>query len=626
MTKDNDERQVLVSRKPLFSRRHGTIWAILVVVMMTSFRRNSAPLSGSLQAFKTDDTVLKPAKMTTNRNNSATLMMMNDTGTDSVVDIGEGSGHSGGSREKVNESSRGGNMTTWSNSSFPPPSSSSSSSQPWTDVIDDSNEYFWGNNQNITYRTELSMDTTNAKLSVRVSFHDPQQTCPYPYFRGRLSGSAVVRIPLRNPDYLRAGAKGRTNAAEAHVSGDVWIPVPGTYFLEILLVHCTMDAMVLRRTTKQLKHRCAVVPLVRPDVKDYQFVVGPFQRTKQSIKEWMNAVRSPFRYGVWVLAPPCNATESTYRIGPECTRTSSIQPKMIRTKVQTPGYLEFMGLKPQTKSFNSDQIKGRFLNHVFLPVNRSDGTVDYEHHHATSTYVPPIEGLSTATLEEKNKTLCFVGDSFSGYYHREASLILKNATYGTTACSNKFHMSADHKDSWNTSFVLLGVPMANDWFDREKDADVPFSKCAAVFVSVGRWEAGFPGRRPTLPKTFRFDFVKMLEELEGLTPPTAKHYFMSTGPMAIGSRIIDCIDWRVPPMMDAYNTLMMDHTELQDKADGLPKFLNMNKTYYLDTTDIDDPLDDDMDDWQHACRNVFRVVDVRMLELAAKDLKVAGTT
>ena len=52
--------------------------------------------------------------------------------------------------------------------------------QPWSDVIANSSEYFWGNELNLTFVTTLALDIQLARLSVKVSLDDPQQVCPFP--------------------------------------------------------------------------------------------------------------------------------------------------------------------------------------------------------------------------------------------------------------------------------------------------------------------------------------------------------------------------------------------------------------------------------------------------------------
>ena len=133
----------------------------------------------------------------------------------------------------------------------------------WTDVLQNLTNYFWGNKEGLHFSTDLSMDAVNARLSIRVTLVDPSQQCPFPSFRSRLSGTSMVHIVLDNPDYRGRGVSGRTNASEAVLTGSVWIPVPGLYFLDILLVHCTMDAYNASVTPEELKTKCPVTLDIR---------------------------------------------------------------------------------------------------------------------------------------------------------------------------------------------------------------------------------------------------------------------------------------------------------------------------------------------------------------------------
>ena len=66
----------------------------------------------------------------------------------------------------------------------------------WSDLLTNSTEYFWGNNESITFVTKLAMDTRIGRLSVRATFDDPTRKCPHPSFRARLSGVAKIHIPM----------------------------------------------------------------------------------------------------------------------------------------------------------------------------------------------------------------------------------------------------------------------------------------------------------------------------------------------------------------------------------------------------------------------------------------------
>ena len=228
----------------------------------------------------------------------------------------------------------------------------------WSTVINDSNDYFWGNNWSISFTTHLTMDTELAKLSVGVSFDDPTQQCPHPYFRTRLSGIAIVHIPMDTPQYNQLGVAGRSNPSKVVVNGSVWIPTPGRYFLEVLLLHCTMDAYNTSRTSDELKRQCPLRPVTRTSVKDYSFTVDPFDRPQRAIDEWEADESSPSLFQAWVFAPRCSG--SIYHVSDECTKGSLGSVNMVRTKFQLPEYLDFMQVG--RKGFRLYKIRGRFDN------------------------------------------------------------------------------------------------------------------------------------------------------------------------------------------------------------------------------------------------------------------------
>ena len=271
-------------------------------------------------------------------------------------------------------------------------------------MLVNSNDYFWGNNWSISFTTHLTMDTEFAKLLVGVLFNDPTQQWPHPYFRTRLSGIAIVHIPMDTPQYNQLGAAGQSNPSRVVVNGLVWIPTPGWYFLEILLLHCTMDAYNTSRTSDKLKQQCPLRPVIRKGVKDYSFTVDAFDRPQQAIDEWEADPSSPSLFQAWVFAPPCSG--SIYHVSAECTKAALEFLNMVRTKVQLGDYLDFM--QAGLKQYGAYQIQGRFDNYVFLPVDCLDGSINYGADHSTWQYAEPVNGMSATSVQEQEQKLCFI--------------------------------------------------------------------------------------------------------------------------------------------------------------------------------------------------------------------------
>ena len=482
----------------------------------------------------------------------------------------------------------------------------------WSAVINDSDDYFWGNNWNISFTTHLSMDTQLAKLSVGVSFNDPTQQCPHPYFRTRLSGIAIVHIPMDTPQYNQLGAAGRSNPSKVVVNGSVWIPTPGRYFLEILLLHCTMDAYNTTRTSDELKRQCPLLPVIRKDVKDYSFTVDPFDRPQRAIDEWEADPSSPSLFQAWVFAPPCSG--SIYHVSAECTKAALESVNMVRTKVQLGDYLQFM--HAGRKQYNVYKIRGRFDNYVFLPVDRQNGSIDYSIDRSSWMYAEPVNGISTTSIQEADQKLCFIGDSFADILFFETIMILANTTAGT----DPFDYGNDHSPSnqtWDKTVSQMTIRLANDWFDFPVNVTQwVLSRCTSVFVTVGRWDNGYPDYYHTTPLEFKTTMMRVLQNVESLTPSTTKTYVLSSTPMALGLFVLRCDDWRVSPMTEAYDSMFIGETALL--PNGVRAFRDLSRTYYMDNTDLEAPLWDDPDDWMHPCRHVSRPVVRRLLSFVMK--------
>ena len=482
----------------------------------------------------------------------------------------------------------------------------------WSDVITTSTEYFWGNNKNITFVTKLAMDTRIGRLSVRATFDDPTKKCPHPSFRARLSGVAMVHIPMDTVSV-------QSTTYTVSVSGSVWIPVPGEYFLEVLLLHCTIDSSNLNMTSAEIRQGCPLTPVIDSNVKDYSFTVASFLRPQRMVEDWITNDPSVFPYSAWVFAPRC--PHSIYDVSAHCTAISQNRPHMIRTRVQLMNYLNFMNLNSNLKRTSGRvEIQNRFDDYVFLPVNRSDGSILYDTDHAVHTYVPPVEGLSSASFG-KDKKLCFVGDSFARYLWYEAMHIIANTTFNTGVCQNQHQIrNGRNNHTWEPHIFVL-TRFGSNFIGLEDTLTARLSQCTAVFCTFGRWDASYKRGNVTAPFDYKKSVLEVLASLETVTGPSTKTYFLSSAPMSLGSAVLGCTDWRVDPVMAAYNGALVQETGPTDQ-DGLRPFKSLSRSYFVDNTHMEAPLWDDPADWTHPCRHVFRPLDRRLLLLAARDMGI----
>lgn len=139
----------------------------------------------------------------------------------------------------------------------------------------------------------------------------------------------------------------------------------------------------------------------------------------------------------------------------------------------------------------------------------------------------------------------------------------------------------------------------------------------------GHWDAGSPTGKPTPQNEFLKNLWSTLQNVqEMIVKPAAKIFVLTVNQHPIGYKASDCIDWRVPPMIDAYNRqlrrLVTEHPVGNDNTNKRPRvysFQNMTNAYLVDNADIMDPIWDGANDWNHPCRNAMRPMALRVLSL-----------
>jgi hypothetical protein len=86
----------------------------------------------------------------------------------------------------------------------------------------------------------------------------------------------------------------------------------------------------------------------------------------------------------------------------------------------------------------------------------------------------------------------------------------------------------------------------------------------------------------------------------------------------MGRKMIQAADWRIPPLIDAYNEVLYREVEQVDfpiRSTRSFRFKGLTRTYLLDNTDIVDPVWDSASDFYHPCRYAFRPIALRVLDL-----------
>ena len=453
----------------------------------------------------------------------------------------------------------------------------------------DSENYFWGNTARLAFETNVSL-SMSGRLCLAVTIPDPSMRCPYPDVRARLSGVALVDVPLDS----MATKTGPSFAPRLH--GCAVLPVAGTYFLDMNLLHCTMNAWDHKATSKTLKSQCPLQVVVRK-ATPFQFKVpSPIQRGMHE------APRSQFPYRAWVFAPICK--KSRYSVSKECTEKSKRKPSVVRTKFQQDTFLRDQGFS----SFSDVRLTKRYAAYQFLQVNPLNGTIDYGAIHASPYYTPPPPGLTITSMTEK---VCFLGDSHARFLAFQSEQIIKNATDGRSGCADKYTQKFNYTYD---IFPYEKMRFADEWFQQETQMGM----CDVVFVSYGHHDAGFPRGLPTTPVDYVAGVLQVLQRLERVTRATSRIYVLSCNSNAFGSKILECKDWRLPSLLNVYNakvhelTTPMDDGSLRIESEGL------SRSYFIDNSDIMDPMWDSAEDWGHSCQYSVRPLAHRLLSLVKR--------
>ena len=355
--------------------------------------------------------------------------------------------------------------------------SSSNSRMILIDTIS-SEDYFWGNAANITFATKVTL-SKKGLFCLKVTLHDQNISCPFPDMRARASGVAIVNIPL---EVENTTAQSVRNTSTAEMDGCAWLPVVGDYYLDMNLLHCTINSMTNGNVGPQdLKGRCPNEPVVRM-VKNYSFHLDRFERTHEDMQLELD---DPHPYaGVWLFAPVCEG--SLHRVGKHCTAKSGRAPSMLRTMFQNDTFLQQGGYG----AFDDESLGQRFRDYVFLPTHRITGEPDYTGgRHATQLYAPsPRPDLSGETLADK---VCLLGDSHARYLYAQLVAILEGKTANTTACKGGQDLKQGILPRRYSTYTLLYEKMEfiSALLNSRSSSQGRMLNCDVIFISSGHWDA-----------------------------------------------------------------------------------------------------------------------------------------
>lgn len=302
---------------------------------------------------------------------------------------------------------------------------------------------------------------------------------------------------------------------------------------------------------------------------------------------------------------------------------------MIRHKIMTKEYQRFMGytaLRWPNDTHRDERLTERLDDYVFLPIDWRTGLVDYAGLHAVPQYAPPppqILSIHPARYDKDNK-LCFVGDSFARSLFFQYKEILRNGTLGRTGCDDfKNHTAGMNFDDDPVVYRELRFPSKFS-----KDDASHLVPCRTVVVVCGQWDPSSRSAAPRAPTDFKNDLLHVLhvlhdngrQEQQDQTKEGARRdmtnktfFVLSIDPIPLADRVLQCIDWRTAPLIDAYNTRIVDATVDHDGI--VRKFADWDDTYLLDNRPLIEAIWDEADDWIHSCRSGTRVIAQRLMRL-----------
>lgn len=125
---------------------------------------------------------------------------------------------------------------------------------------------------------------------------------------------------------------------------------------------------------------------------------------------------------------------------------------------------------------------------------------------------------------------------------------------------------------------------------------------------------GYPKGRPTPPRRYLLWTHEVAERIQNITNEGTRIYIGTTNLHPLSERMIACMDWRFPALIDTYNTLLRNMT-VPSERDGELRFEGLNNTYFMDNSDIMDHIWDSAADYCHPCDHGFRPMAYRVLAL-----------
>ena len=378
----------------------------------------------------------------------------------------------------------------------------------------------------------------------------PEIDCPLPSFVVRLSGAAMVIVPLDGSTRDNRTTDDKSNDDNddhyyyyyARNHGCTNLPVPGKYFAEVNLLSChghdnsetDMTHVRQNKVRRIYMQNCLLKPSIDPNSTSVPakppltFQQPPFERTVST---------STTMTSYWIFAPPCPVDNNTstamttdekkqmalllHKRNESCR--VSREPRYYPTRYQIQQLLQQEGLDDFENTLH------RFDDYLWLPVHHSNGTIVLdETTYTTPEYAPQLPALAATTVlpdhtkqhnSIETERFCFVGDSHARYLFFESMWISLNGTLALDPCSHRIYAGAKLHPHFRYALVrfadnLLSLPhVVKNKTDDESTTTtaIPLDKltlwdhlegCTRIVLSYGHWEAGWPKYKVTTPKEY----------------------------------------------------------------------------------------------------------------------------
>jgi hypothetical protein len=464
------------------------------------------------------------------------------------------------------------------------------------------------NEKHVEFHGNLSVTATGKVcFTFALVINATAPTCPFPSIRLRLSGAALVNVRLQRHILDDDDVRNTTQ-----LDGCSLLPVPGTYYVDANLVHCLMDVNCGGgpRMLKLISGK-PVQPDLDVNYTPYKFDMPPFLRMNAILysRNQSTAINA-FSNHAWVFAPPC-PNSSIYTISERCSKLKSTP--FVPTTFQLEGWRQ----RHNYSSFLAPEFHTRFDDFMWLPVDSRNGLIDFPAEQLSHEYTPIPSDLQYAKEHasgQYNQTMLFVGASHMRILRSQVSQIYYNLTFGHDGCLEEHEPPLDlgnNQTRFGYMELRFGTSGVKDML--QNDAENYYDK---YILTLGHWDAGFPGRFPTKPGDFLQSLLLTIQTLEDFAKPGAQIFVLSVNQHPMGYRMLYGDDWRVPPLIDAYNDIIWSQVTVDDPVTS-PKsfrFRNFNRTYFLDNTDIMDPIWDSASDFHHPCRYGMRPMALRILD------------